>query len=144
MVWRIWPLSDEPAGNIYVTGQNRFGGFPTFNAFQPNFGGGDDANNGGDGFVAKYDHDGSLIYATYLGGAFRIKRYGIAVDAVGNAYVTGKTMSADFPIANDLQPSFGGGGISAFVAKLNPTGSANELLDLSGCAAVVPSGIGRR
>jgi len=45
------------------------------------------------------------------------------VDATGNAYVTGSTRSTDFPTANTLQPSLGGGQ-DAFVAKLNPTGSA--------------------
>jgi len=45
------------------------------------------------------------------------------VDSAGNAYVTGETDSLDFPTANALQ-EFGGGRSDAFVAKLNPMGSA--------------------
>jgi hypothetical protein len=46
------------------------------------------------------------------------------VDGFGNAYVTGRTISADFPTANPIQPAHGGGFSDAFVAKLNPSGSA--------------------
>ena len=45
--------------------------------------------------------------------------FGIAVDAAGNAYVTGSTSSADFPTANALQPTLKGGS-NAFVAKIGP------------------------
>jgi len=48
---------------------------------------------------------------------------GIAVDGLGNAYVTGYTSSTDFPTASPLQPA-NGGGTDAFVAKLNASGSA--------------------
>ena len=48
---------------------------------------------------------------------------GIAVDSAGNAYVTGVTSSSDFPTQNPLQPLYKGNQ-DAFVAKLNPTGSA--------------------
>jgi hypothetical protein len=49
---------------------------------------------------------------------------GIAVDAEGNAYVAGATSSTDFPTANAMQPQFGGGVRDAFIAKLNPSGTA--------------------
>jgi hypothetical protein len=67
--------------------------------------------------------DPSLSYSTYLGGNGDDEGFGIAVDAAGNAYVTGDTSSPNFPTANPLQPG-NGGGSDAFVAKLNPTGSA--------------------
>jgi hypothetical protein len=84
------------------------------------------ASNRGDfdAFVAKLNPDGSaLVYSTYLGGGGVDYGYGIAVDSFGNAYVTGRTYSADFPTANPLQASYGGE-LDAFVAKLNATGSA--------------------
>jgi len=81
--------------------------------------------------VTKLNPTGSaLVYSTYLGGSGAIGDYGagIAVDASGNAYVTGGTSSSDFPTtAGAFQTAFGGdvfGGAIAFVTKLNPTGSA--------------------
>ena len=68
--------------------------------------------------------DPVLVYATYLGGSGDDFGFGIAVDAAGQAYVTGTTTSLDFPVAgNPLQATFGGGA-DAFVAKLNPAGTA--------------------
>ena len=74
---------DDP-GNAYVTGDTISTDFPTVNAVQPAFGGGDDA------FVAKLNRNGSqLLYSTYLGGSGSDEGFGIAVDDPGNAYVTG-------------------------------------------------------
>jgi photosystem II stability/assembly factor-like uncharacterized protein len=76
-----------------------------------------------DAFVAKVNPTGSaLIYSTYLGGSLDDLGFGIAVDANGNASVTGGTRSMNFPTANALQPMFGGGFSDAFVAKLNADG----------------------
>src|SRR6266404_3675103 len=79
--------------------------------------------------VAKYDarrplYIDPLIYSTYLGGSSDDVGFGIAVDSVGNTYVTGRTSSADFPTMNPLQPTFAGGPYDVFVTKLNATGSA--------------------
>ena len=81
--------------------------------------------------VAAYDRSQPLVidpvlsYATYLGGSRNDNAFGIAVDASGNAYVTGYTVSTDFPTtAGAFQPTFGGGIEHAFVTKLNPTSFA--------------------
>ena len=67
--------------------------------------------------------DPVLIYSTYLGGSGFDQGYAIAVDTLGNAYVTGKTAAIDFPTtAGAFQTNYGGG--DAFIAKLNPTGTA--------------------
>ena len=74
--------------------------------------------------MAKLNPSGSaLVYSTYLGGSSNDDGIGIAVDAAGNAYVTGYTDLSDFPTLNPLQPLYKGNQ-DAFVAKLNPTGSA--------------------
>jgi Bacterial Ig-like domain (group 3)/Beta-propeller repeat len=65
----------------------------------------------------------TLIYSTYLGGNLHDVGFGIAVDSVGNAYVTGYTDSSNFPTMNPLQPANDAGG-DAFVAKIAPSGSA--------------------
>src|SRR5207249_11880137 len=93
--------------------------FPTANALRPVPGGIPNA------FVAKLDPAGrALLYSTYLGGNSDDGANGIAVDSAGNAYVTGYTSSADFPTVNALQPTHGEGFSDAFVAKLDPAGSA--------------------
>jgi hypothetical protein len=90
--------------------------------------------------IAPFDHSRPLIidpvlsYSTYLGGTNLDYAYGIAVDSAGNAYVTGATDSLDFPVVGPLQASGGGtcyddlnypfNCFDAFVAKLNPAGTA--------------------
>ena len=111
----------DAAGQAYVTGTTASLDFPVAgNPLQATFGGGADA------FVAKLNPTGTaLVYATYLGGSGDDSGFGIAVDAAGQAYVTGATTSLDFPIAgNPFQPLYGGGDFDAFVAKLNPAGTA--------------------
>ena len=77
--------------------------------------------------MTKLNPTGSaLIYSTYLGGSGAENEGSlgrIAVDAAGNASVTGITDSPDFPTKNALQPTYGGGVSDAYVAKLNPGGS---------------------
>ena len=88
---------------------------------------------GGDAFVAKFDNTCSnLIYMTYLGGSGDDAALAIAVDAEGNAYVTGVTDSTNFPddgrrlrtnLTGIPSPDFGLRPFDAFVAKLNPAGT---------------------
>jgi hypothetical protein len=113
-------IAVDSSGNSYVTGWTQSTDFPTMNPLQPaNAGGGY-----GDAFVAKLNPTGSaLVYSTYLGGSGDDAGWGIAVDNLGNAYVTGNTTSTNFPTMNPLQPAYGGGNGDTFVAKLNPTGS---------------------
>jgi uncharacterized protein (TIGR03437 family) len=75
-----------------------------------------------DAFVAKIDPNGNLSWATYLGGLNIDQANAIAVDPEGNAYVTGFTLSSDFPIANAFQSQFGGYA-DAFVAKISSDGT---------------------
>jgi len=61
----------------------------------------------------------ALVYSTFLGGHDDDFGEAIAVDADGNAYVTGNTMSTNFPVMNPLQPALSGYGYSdAFIAKI--------------------------
>jgi hypothetical protein len=72
--------------------------------------------------------DPVIAYSALLGGNSSDLTAGIAVDAEGNAYVVGYTLSTDFPTVDPLETATGNGqpppGINAFVAKLNPSGSA--------------------
>lgn len=110
-------IAVDSAGDTYVTGV-AWAGFPTLHPAQAKFGGVDDV------FVTKMNAAGTaLVYSTYLGGTGDDAGNGIAIDAAGDAYVTGQTSSSNFPIKNAFQSSFGGGG-DAFLAELNPAGSA--------------------
>lgn len=122
----------DASGNVYIAGVTGSAGLPTLSAFQPNFGGlTATINSPGDGFVAKFNPAGALLYLTYIGGSADDLVSAIAVDAAGNAYLAGSTSSTDFPLVNAYQSQFGGtGGYSyevrtgdAFVAKLNPAGN---------------------
>jgi hypothetical protein len=75
-----------------------------------------------DAFVTKLNASGSALdYSTFLGGAFGADRgFDIAVDGSGRAYVTGWTLSSDFPITDGaFDTTFNSS--DAFVTKL-PTG----------------------
>ena len=106
----------DGSGNAYVTGITDSTNFPAVDALQSSSGGGTY-----DAFVVKINPGGSaLVYSTYLGGNGIDNGLGIAVDASGDAYVTGRTSSTNFPTANALQSSYS----NAFVTKINPSGSA--------------------
>ena len=79
--------------------------------------------------IGSYDRSRTLIidpvvpfYSTYLGGAANDYGYGIALDAKGNAYVTGSTASLNFPNPGCIQCVNAGGLSDAFVTELNPGG----------------------
>jgi cell division septation protein DedD len=114
-------------GNAYVTGitesfdspfTSAYEGFPvTPGAFQ--------VKGSYDAFISKLNPNGSaLVYSTYLGGTADVDRgWAITLDGAGNATVTGDTRSSNFPVANAIQATYGGGSTDAFVTKLNATGS---------------------
>jgi hypothetical protein len=100
-------------GNAYVTGRTISSDFPTRNAYQTD-------QVGTDVFVTKLSASGArLIYSTYLGGGDRDEALGIGIDANGSTYVTGLTLSSDFPTLNAYQSTFQGGSSDVFVTKLN-------------------------
>ena len=82
------------------------------------------------GFVTELNSNGSsLLYSTYLGGSTSTYVNGVAVDASGNAYLTGSTRDTDFPTTTGAFKSTAvikatAGSNSAFIAKLNPAGTA--------------------
>jgi len=115
-------VATDPAGYVYVAGRTvSTTGFPLVNAAQSVQGGGID------GFVTKLSPAGDqVIYSTYLGGSYDDRVEGIVADADGNAYVTGWTRSADFPLVNPMQGTLNGTGstsyFDAFLTKLDPNG----------------------
>ena len=97
-----------------MTGTTFSANFPTTpGAYQTTY-------RGGDGFITKINPTGdALLYSTFLGGA---GCNGIAIDASGNAYVTGESQSLNFPLTpgSFQTPQMG---FDTFITKLNETGS---------------------
>ena len=113
-------LAADNEGNAYVVGTVATVDFPTHNAIQPAYGGGES-----DAVVVKLSPTGSFVYSTYLGGVdFNgDSGHAIAADAAGNAYVTGEASCQDFPLRNPFQPTLHGP-YDPFVTVYNSTGSA--------------------
>jgi hypothetical protein len=113
------------ASNIaYLAGSTFNTGFPTLNAY-------DSTHNGNaDVLVVKLNPAVSgtagLLYSSYYGGSGAEEGLGIAVDASGNAYVTGYT-SGTLPTATPYQSARAGGN-DAFVAKLSTPSSGSGAL----------------
>jgi hypothetical protein len=115
--------------DAYVTGVACSTDFPTVNPLQ-----GSKNNSLCTAFVTELSPLGNaLVYSTYLGGSTSDAGSGIAVDVAGDAYVTGVTGSADFPVTPGAFETSApakpcsGAGIScgnAFVAELKASGSA--------------------
>ena len=123
----------DAAGNAYVTGFTDSADFPTSsNALYKHISGILDKSYGYypvDAFVTELDPSGAnLVYSTYLGGSSMDSGQGIAVDAAGNAYVTGFTYSSNFPTVNALQKKLACTNsfyfnANAFIAKIGPGGT---------------------
>ena len=132
-------IAVDSAGDVYVTGQTLSSDFPvTSGAFQTTNSA--VTQSGFSAFVSKFNPSGSaLLYSTYLDGTTSTVSgvaanpvsvgVGIALDSIGDAYVTGSTNAADFP-ATPGAPQSGAGSsggnfsLTGFVTKLNPSGSA--------------------
>lgn len=96
---------------------------------------------GREAFALKLSANGSsLVYSTFLGGSNYDVATAVAIDGAGNAYVAGDTYSADFPVVNAVQSSFGGK-VDAFVVKLNSSGGTTFSTFLGGALEEHAGGI---
>jgi hypothetical protein len=125
-------LAVDSAGDAYVVGTTTSTNFPTTpGAFQTSLHKSKLARSSVDAFVTKLNPTGTkLVYSTYLGGNNLDGASAVAVDAAGNAYVTGWTQSTDFPTRNPIQAQKAGGtdgwgypNSDVFVTTLNSTGT---------------------
>ncbi len=112
-------ITTDASGNAYITGMTTSSNYPTTKgAYQTTF------DSVGDAFVTKLNPTGSdLVYSTFIGGSMTAGM-SMAVDASGNAYITGMTQSSTYPTTNGAFQTTCPGGQPAFVTKLNSTGSA--------------------
>jgi len=116
-------IAVDGAGCAYITGYTNSIGtsFPVKGGPGLTFNGGT-----ADAFVAKVNAGGTALdYCGYIGGSGNDFGYGIAVDILGNAYITGSTTSTEstFPVAGG--PILTHKGLSdAFAAKVSVDGAA--------------------
>ena len=136
-------IAVDTFGQAYITGISAGGLITTPGAANSGALGGKDA------FVIKLDIPAShFLYGTYLGGKGDDEGFGIAIDNGGAAYVTGSTTSSDLRVINPLLDSAGNaesallGPQDAFIARLNPSGSAATMMAyLGGASSDQGSGI---
>ncbi|HKD40870.1 MAG TPA: SBBP repeat-containing protein [Myxococcaceae bacterium] len=135
-------IAVDSSGSAIAVGDTSSSNFPVFPqppAVNPAFQQG--LNGSSDGFVTKLSATGNaLVYSTFLGGSSSDRALAVAVDGAGNAYVTGETLSTNFPGVGSLQAA--GGDLDVFVTQLNALGSALTYSTyLGGAAADSASGI---
>jgi hypothetical protein len=124
----LFAAAADSSGNAYVAGQTFSTNFPVVNAYES-------TNPTGGvvtvGFVSEVNAAGSaLVFSTYFGGSGSSlggdSADGVAVDASGNVYVTGGTVSSNFPVTlNAYQTQLGGLGSAAqnaFLSVFSPGG----------------------
>ncbi|MCP4314116.1 MAG: T9SS type A sorting domain-containing protein [Bacteroidetes bacterium] len=111
----------DEMGNIYIGGITTSTDFPVIGGVQQQH------NGEFDIFTAKFNPAGSVTYATYLGGSGFDDWGGIAVNAEGQATITGFTTSDDFPMSNAYQNTYAGGDAffdgDLFITRLNSAGN---------------------
>ncbi|MDP9404090.1 MAG: SBBP repeat-containing protein [Actinomycetota bacterium] len=126
-----WGIAVDKSGRTYLGGETSSAVFPRSNDTPP--GVTKPLNQGADAFVLRMDPEGdALEYLTFVGGTLADSGQDLAIDADGNAYLTGSTASGDFPVgvaANVGDSACGTDGVcngasDHFLVKLNPAGNA--------------------
>jgi Beta-propeller repeat len=140
---RVQGVTLDSSGNVYLTGQTVSTDFPTtpgayLTSIPPTL------HSHTWAFIEKIDPrqsgSASLVYSTYVGG-IQVDATGIAVDATGNAYIVGQSFDTSaYPTTPGAFQTVAGTGFTAFVTKMNPTGSALVYSTFLGGIASSPSG----
>jgi hypothetical protein len=108
----------DAAGNVYIAGYTNSAGRATADGYDTSLSGPYSFFTPYDGFVAKFSSAGARLWGTYYGGDAADEISSMAVDKVGNLYITGYTSSlSSIATAGSFQPACGGGGSDAFLVR---------------------------
>lgn len=110
-------IAVDANGNSYLAGYTNGQNFILKNAYKATYGGGTE-----DAFIAKFSPNGSLLFSSFFGGNDSDQANSIAVDSSGNFFITGTTLSRDFPLKNTYKTTYSRNG-NIFIAEFNTTGS---------------------
>lgn len=111
-------IAIDEEDNIFFDGTTSSSNFPiTNNAFQDSISG-----TQRDIFLGKHTSTGQITYATFFGGSHMDDSFGLTIDSSKNIIFSGRTWSADFPVANAYQDEYSDVEVDAFVSKLSPDG----------------------
>src|SRR5262249_54639303 len=110
----------DPAGKVLLTGYTLSRDFPTTSGAYRR-----DIAGNGDAFLIRFDPtaapNAAVLYSTFLGGSGGDVSYEVVPDASGGAWVTGYTLSLDFPVAGGPVQASNVGGVEVFVSHLDMT-----------------------
>jgi len=114
-----WPHDGkvDSQNNIIIAGETSSTDFPVVNALNGTYSGNTD------GFVSMFSPENDLIFSTYFGGSDLDLVSDICIDSSDNIIAIGMTRSADIPLLNPLQATYGGGEYDGFIAKFNSSGN---------------------
>jgi len=131
-------LAWDPLGMLHVVGRTESSDWPT------TAGAADRALDGNwDGFLARLDGEGrALVYSTFLGGMLDERCVAVAADGAGHSYLTGYTVSPDFPITpGAFDVTYGAGNGDGFVAKISAPGALAYATFLGGSSEDRPQAV---
>lgn len=119
-------VATDVEGNVCLAGATASDNFPvTAGAAQTKFGGSGGRRGAGDAYVAKFDPDGKLIYASYFGGSSDDGATAVAISEAGECIIGGFTTSGDLPATpKSAYPKRPPGTLSGFLAVLSPDGAS--------------------
>lgn len=119
-------IAVDSVGGAFVIGGTASSNLPLANPIQTGYAGNTDA------FVMHLVPGGCAVtLSTYLGGHATDIGTGVALDSNGNAYLTGRTSSNDFPLGSSPFQASTGGGFDAFVSRVNDFTSSAACLSSS-------------
>jgi len=120
-------IAADAAGNVYVSGTTGAFDFPVVNQI-PSACQGTCSTSFETVYLTKINAAGTaLVHSSLIGGSTLDEGFGIAVDGLGNVYLSGSTSSTDFPRVNPIPGACvgtcGTGAGDAFVTKVSATSS---------------------